>query len=712
MTYIQVLVAGLGEGALVAALAIGVVLTYRGSRVVNFSHGAIAMYAAYVFASLEADGRYVVPPLPNPLIVVEGIARLFGARVEVPSWPTFVHVGSPPLALAFVIALGTVAVFGMVIQFAVFRPLRSAPPLASTVASVGILIACRAAAVRRFGAEVQPVESVLPTSAVELGGVTISVDRLILAGIAIVLAAVLSVVYARTKFGMLSRAVAEDERTSMLLGVSPNALGGANWVLATVLAGAVGVLAAPRTGLDPSILPSMIVPALAVAVLGGLTSFGWAAAGGLGIAMTQSLVGLLQTKSWWPRGATGAPIGGAREVIPLIVVLVALLLRGRVIPVRGMAGRLRMPRSPSPLHPFRNGAIALAVLIPASLFWLSPGWRQALINSLIAAAICLSLVVISGYVGQISLVQVSLAGVAAFTLTKLANAYDVPFPLAPIAAVAASTAFGVVIGFPALRIRGVSLAIVTFAAAVAVESAVFRSEFFTSASSGGKRLELPEIFGIDVGPSSRFRDNKLPGPFFVVFVTLVVVPLFMMVANVRRSAWGRRFLAVRENERAAAASGVDVAATKLVAFGLAAFVAGVAGVLSAYRFGSISASTFGAFNSLAFLAFAFLGGVASVGGAAIAGAIASEGIVTHLVHSLADIEDLVYLFGGIGLVLATVVHPTGIAGAMSDLGRAIAAGVRRRSRHDVPGAARPDATMVVEAGEPVTVAGSKSGSPP
>ncbi|MYG98238.1 MAG: ABC transporter permease, partial [Acidimicrobiaceae bacterium] len=127
---------GLGSGAIIAALAIGLVVAFRASGVINFGHGAIATYVTYVYVSLVGTGQYPVPPLPNPLAPIEGIAG-----VEIIDFPTFISMGdSMGKAPAMLIALATAAALGLVAHFAIFRPLRYAPVLAKVIASVGIML--------------------------------------------------------------------------------------------------------------------------------------------------------------------------------------------------------------------------------------------------------------------------------------------------------------------------------------------------------------------------------------------------------------------------------------------------------------------------------------------------------------------------------------------------------------------------------------------
>jgi len=274
--------------------------------------------------------------------------------------------------------------------------------------------------------------------------------------------------------------------------------------------------------------------------------------------------------------------------------------------------------------------------------------RMALVTSLIGALVCLSIVVLTGWSGQISLAQMAFAGVAGFSLSRLATGAGIPFPVAPLLAALLAAAAGVLVGLPALRARGVSLAVVTLAGAVVVEEVVFKSPTLTG-GFGGSRVPPPTLFGWRLDPS---------GPAFGLMVVAVLAAAAVGLARLRLSGAGRRLLAVRANERAAAALGVDVSAIRLRAFALSAFLAGVAGALLGYQQGQLSFGSFGVFVSLAYLAVAYLGGIAGVGGALVGGLLVPNG----LAFTLLDLGRYQLLVSGLGLMVVTVMAPGGITG--------------------------------------------------
>ena len=292
-------------------------------------------------------------------------------------------------------------------------------------------------------------------------------------------------------------------------------------------------------------------------------------------------------------------------------------------------------------------------------------FRQALITSLLATIMCLSLVVITGFVGQISIVQLALAGVSGFIVSHLAVDHGIGFPWAMLIGALGATAMGLLIAASALRVRGVSLAVVTLAGAVAIEQFVFLSTTWGGGSSSSPVPE-PKIFGIDLGPYASFRglDGKIPSPVFGFFVVAVTLLLGLFVANLRRTSLGQRMLAIRSNERAAAAAGVNVRNVKLAAFGISSFIAGLGGALYGYNFSSVTVTRFSALTALSLIAFAYVGGITMVSGAIFAGLISVEALLPYALEKWFGIAgNWALLFGGMALIVTLFQNPEGVAGA-------------------------------------------------
>jgi branched-chain amino acid transport system permease protein len=343
---------------------------------------------------------------------------------------------------------------------------------------------------------------------------------------------------------------------------------------------------------------------------------------GLGIGIINSLVDYFSTKTWFPTDH-GVPLPGVKELIAFLLIVLAMFIRGATLPARGELVEQRLPEVPRPGR-VALPALAIALLCAVALIVLPFDFRQALINSMIGTIMALSLVVVTGYVGQISVVQLSLAGVAGFTVSHMAVNAGIGFPLAPLAGCAAAVVLGVLTAVSALRVRGVSLAVVTLGAAVAISQFGFVNSTWGGGDTGSPVPE-PHLFGLDLGPHSAFRglDGGLPSPVFGWVVLAITVGLCLLVAGIRRGSLGMQMLAVRSNERAAAAAGTNVRAIKLTAFAISAFIAGVAGTLYAYNFGSVSDERFDALTALSLIAFAYAGGVTLISGAVFAGVIST-----------------------------------------------------------------------------------------
>ena len=647
---------GLGTGALIAGIALGVVLCYRGSGIINIATGAVAMVAGYSFWSLKSG-------------------FFFDLRL-----------GTVP---ALVVTLVVVLLVGVLIELGAFRPLRAASPLAKLAASLGVLLLAQAAMLLGFGTAAKPAPAVLPDATVALAGVTVPVDRFILTGVVVGFAVALWALYRWSRFGLATRAASENEGAAVLAGLSPNQLSMVNTLLSCVVAGTVGVLAASLVQLDSVTLPLQIVPALAAALFARFTSFGIACAAGLGIGMAQSLMYYASTQPWFPTDH-GNPLPGVQQLLVFAIIVIAMFWRGASLPGRGELVEKRLPSVPQPHRMARP--VVIAVLLCAVALVVFPfDFRQALINSLIGAIIIMSFVVITGYVGQISVVQLALSGVAGFTLSHLVTDAGIGFPLGPIIAVAFTTLLGLLIAVSALRVRGVSLAVVTLAAALAMEQFIFVNSVW-GGGSGGSPVSSPHLFGLNLGPSAPFRglDGDLPSPVFGFVALGVTVALGLYVANLRRTNLGQRMIAVRANERAAAAAGIHVRNVKLIAFALSSFIAAVAGVLYAYNFGSISATRFSALTGLGLIAFAYIGGVTLVSGAVFAGLISTEALFPHAFDKWFGISgNWGLLVGGIALIFTLRVHPEGVAGA----------GYKSRQKRRAP-AAEEREVLVGVAGSP------------
>jgi branched-chain amino acid transport system permease protein len=619
---------GLGSGALIAAIALGVVATYRGSGIINLSVGGVAMLAGYAFWSLTSG--------------------------EFASLDT-----APALAISLVFVM----VVGALIELLAFRPLRTASPLAKLVSSLAVLLIAQASMLLAFGTTQKPSRQILPQNIVRLSDTVVTpVDRFILAGLVIVVAAALWALYRWTLFGLATRAASENEVAAILSGQSPNLISMVNTLITSLIAGTFGILAASITQLDSSTLPLQIVPALAAALLARFTSFGVACAAGLGIGILNSLINYASAQAWFPT-TDGTAIPGVQELLAFVIIIVAMFLRGARIPSRGELVERRLPAAPRPRR-LLEVALPLAAVGAVALVVLPFDFRQALVVSLIGALMALSLVVITGFVGQVSVAQLALAGAAGFTISHLAVDAGIGFPLAALAGVVVAVVIGLITAVSALRVRGVSLTVVTLAGAVAIANFGFSNTTWGVGPNGSPVPNL-SLAGFDLSPRAAYRglDGNQPSPIFGWVALIAVVALCLLVGYLRRGNLGQRMLAVRSNERAAEAAAINPRAVKLIAFGISAFIAGVAGCLYAYNFGSVSPERFGAFTALSLIAFAYAGGITQVSGAVFAGLISAQALFPYALDKWFGLNgNWFLLFGGVLLLFTLIQNPEGVAG--------------------------------------------------
>ncbi|MCW2607394.1 MAG: transporter related protein [Frankiales bacterium] len=597
---IKFAILGIAIGAVYAVAAQGLVVTYRGSGVLNFAHGAMALLGAALYVELSER-----------------------------ELPVLLAVALPVAALALV---------GVLISLLIMRPLRKASALARLVATLGILAIVSAAANLRYGTDFKFVKSFLPSDNRALyGQVSVGEDRLWIIGIAVVLTAALSLFYKRTEFGRSTAAVAENQRSASALGVSPDVVATANWALGGALAAFAGILIVPITGFAPGTLALLIVPVLASAMVGGFSSFWLTLAGG-------ALVGVAQSEM-----ARYVTAPGLADSAPFLIIIALLVLKGAALPLRGtFADRLPVVGS---VRPRRWTALTLAVLGAVLVLTGGEGTLAALVTTAAVGLVALSVVVVTGYAGQVSLAQYALAGVGAFISSRLADAAGFPFLLALLCAVLGAVPLGLVFALPALRTRGVNLAIATLGLAVAVQALVLNNKDFTGGLEG-TTVPTPTLFGWSI--------DSIAHPDRYAAFSLALLGLFAyLVSNLRRGRSGRRLLATRANERAAASLGISVVGAKLYAFALAAAIAAAGGVLLAFRFPSVDFTAYDVFSSINVVVLTFLGGIGFIGGALFGGLLAVGGLMTFWVEKAITLGQWATLITGVALLLMVLNDPNG-----------------------------------------------------
>jgi ABC-type branched-subunit amino acid transport system ATPase component/ABC-type branched-subunit amino acid transport system permease subunit len=612
---------GASAGAIYALGSLGIVLTFRGSGVINFASGAMGMVGAFVFFLLRDQHS-----VPSAIAAIAGVA------------------------VAAALGYGT---------HLLMAPLKAASNLTRIVVTLALMVVLVGVVGLKYPAgNTYTDTSLLPTNAVSFLGVRVGANQLLVIAVAAAIAAAAGAVYRWTRFGLATSAVAEDGESLATLGWSPTRVAGANWALGAALSGLAAILLSPITGLSVSLATSLLMPALAAAVLGNLTSFPIAFVGAVAIGIAQSELNQYVN------------VQGIGDAVPFFAVLVFIVARGRSLPVRGHVAE-RLPRVTTGHIPRVRVLVAAAVAIVLIFTVLPTTWVSAVTFTLIGAVVLLSIVVLTGFAGQISLAQWAIAGCGALCMARLVVA-GAPYWLAMLAGIAVCLPIGLIVGVAALRARGMSLAIATLAFGICVVDLVL-SDNTINGGAAGLSLGFFHLFGLDL-------DSTLFPRRYAVFVLVVFVALAIAVANLRRGRTGRRLLAIRANERAAAALGVNVLHSKIGAFCYAAMIAGLGGILTTLYFPSALFTGYDAMTSITLVSNAVIGGVGYLLGPIVGGAGQNGGLGYQVLDTISSsaVTDLSLVFGALTLIVL-VQAPDGIVPLQARDLRRLAGKLRHRA---------------------------------
>ncbi|HVW32203.1 MAG TPA: ABC transporter permease [Acidimicrobiia bacterium] len=555
--FLQFTVSGVAAGSLYAIVALGLVLLYRGTRVVNFAHAGFGAIGAYTFWNLYPD-----------------------------------HV---PMLVALVAALAAGAAAGIATERLVARPLAAAPILTLAVATLAVDEIIRFSLTKLASPVPRTVPPLITKPTVIIGGIVLPAHRLLILLVSFGVSLLLAFFLRRSLFGVAVRAAAEDLTSVRLRGVSGTKVTMFTWGVSAALSALAGLLVAPLLGLSPYFMNLVLIRAFAAALLGGFTSLGGSLVGGLVVGIMESHIQRYTT------------VPGAVEAGVFVVVVAVLLLRPH-----GLFGA----RETEAHAPFQSGRRGLRLHIPLPA--VSPKAQRILagtaavaaaavsfrLNSydafvgtvaLTYAAVGVSMYILSGLSGQLSIGHSALMGIGGFGAGLLTTHAGLPYALAlPIAGVAAA-AGAVAIGLPSFRIRGLYLAVVTLTFAIAAERYVFRLDAVAGYAKG---LDLPRMESRTV----------------LLWALLVLVVSVVVAMRVTASKAGRAMLALHHDETVAASWGIAPNSYKLLAFGLSGFLAGCAGVTYATLIQHVTSDAFGADLSIILIAMAIVGGLGSIPG--------------------------------------------------------------------------------------------------
>jgi branched-chain amino acid transport system permease protein len=566
--FIAFSIIGIVIGATYAVAASGLVVTYATSGVFNIAHGAIGMVMAFVYWQFRVAWN----------------------------WPA-------PLALAIVI-LVIAPLFGAFVERVLIRRVREAP-VAVTLVITGALMVFLIGMVNEVW---KPKARILPeffgNAGFHAGSVFVNWAQVITVAAAIAIALGLRLFLYRTRTGVSMRAVVDNQELAGLNGARPARISTYSWALGSMLASIAGILIAPSLQLSVLPLTLLIVDAYAAAMVGRLRNLPLTFVGALGIGLLQSYAqGYMPTSGIW----ASTPLQGMRLAIPAILLFIILLAlpQDKIRGARQMVRR-RVAGPASARKTFAGGVILVAAV------WVSTGMLSIanvihLGTGLALALVMLSLVPLTGWGGQVSLCQMTFAGLGAFAMSRLGHGGS---PWGLLAAAVLAGVVGGLIALPALRLRGLYLALATLAFAAAMDDMFFPSST-AFGYNGSVNIPRPTFFGIHISTDRSY----------VIFLAVVFALLSAALLAMRRGPFGRVLSAMKDSEAACATLGLNLTTTKLIVFTLSAAIAGVAGALYGAMVTVAGSTDFLMLQSLPILILVVVLGVATASGALFGGVL-------------------------------------------------------------------------------------------
>jgi branched-chain amino acid transport system permease protein len=571
--FLLLTITGLCTAGVFAIAASGLVLTYTTTGVFNFAHGAIGMLGAFTY------------------------------------WQLHVHWGLPTW-LAVVLVLGVCApALGVALEAGIMRRLQGTSDATQLVVSISLLAAALSLGLFLWSPqEPHRITRFWEGSNLHILGVSVSWHQAFSFLLAIVVAIGLRALLYRTRAGVTMRASVDDRPLATLNGARPDRSAMLAWAIGCSLAALAGILTAPELGLQHLFLTLLIVNAYAAAMIGRLRSLPLTFLGAMILGLADAY-----GNGYLPKG--NDYFNGFRPAIPVVILFIVLLVLPQAR-LRGHTSTRSRERFPLPTYAGSLMAAALLLVAVAVVATMVTDADALQLTRLFGfAIIALSLVPLVGYGGQISLCQMSFAGIGAVVMAHNA-AHGQPATLVLVAVICAGV--GALVALPALRLSGIYLALATGAFAVILDRWIFNLpsfnigpldvSFFEQGTVPVHRLHVP-----GVAPSSERAELVVMAALFCLLAIVVVA--------LRRSRFGERLLAMKDSPAACATLGMDLTATKLSVFALSAAIAGIGGAVYAGALGTISPDRFSFFESLPLLLLAVVGGIGTAGGAIFAGMV-------------------------------------------------------------------------------------------
>jgi branched-chain amino acid transport system permease protein len=552
-------VTGIFTGAAYAIAASGLVLTYSTTRVFNVAHGALGMLMAFVFWD-------------------------FSVRQGLPSW------------LAFVLVIFVVApLIGVFVQRVLARGLGEAPVGVGLVVTVGIFVGVIGLAQQIWPPAARPLNQFFNQSGTHIGSLFVTWHQILTIALSGVVAIGLYFLLTRTRVGASMRASVDNPELLQLYGGRPDVVAALAWAIGTSLAALAGILLAPIVGLDYYSLTLLVINAYAAAMLGKLKNLPLTFVGAMGLGLIQAYaVGYLPGD---------AAFSGLRAVVPTLFLFAVIVLMPQAqLRIGQVKGIVSAPVAGFGRSVSFGGVLVFAVAV--AVVFLSNSNILLLGTAATYAIVMLSLVLLTGYGGHVSLAQFSFAGVGALAYAKL----DSPNLLGLLLAAVIAALVGALVALPVLRLTGLYLALSTLAFGQLMDKLVFQDSHafgFNGTLTAGRL----SVLGL------RFTDTGS----YVVLMAIFFVLVAILLLALRRGQLGRVLVAMRDSQAGCATLGLDVRWLRVGLFAASAGIAGFAGALFAGLRGTIGAQDFQFFSSLLLVLVAVVWGVTSITGAALGG---------------------------------------------------------------------------------------------
>ena len=620
-------VAGIMVGTLYGLLGFSLTLMYRTTGVLSFAHAAFALVASYLYAAFECP--------------VTKVTSQCGTKPILPPLPA---------AIAVVVI---VTILGLVVERLVIRPLERSRAIVRSLATAGVLGVAAAAMLQIYGPVprfVPPTRQLMPQGGFHIGSAIVDYQRTAIFFVSIVLVGALALLLRRTWFGLGIQAASQNGESARLVGVRPVVTSRFNWGLAGALSGVAGVLVAPILAVNVGTYAYLLVTAVGASLIARLASLPATFAAGIALGVVEAV-----TPHFWRATGSGA------VAIGLVVVATLYFNRSHLMddtaPTLANAGKQKR------YGPFASVAARTIAsindgvrVVPRSVLFvavtgaalylpLTDVYYAAVgLNIVFNALLALSLLVVLGVAGRPSLMQMALAGVAAYTVaTCVGEGMD--YAAAAGVALLTATLVGTVLGGVALRFQGVQYAIATLTFGAAISAFLLEMPFLKNS------LSLPTAFGMDLlNSKNAFK-----------LAAVMAVLAFLLVRNFTRSSLGRTVSAASEREMLLEHFGLNPFGAELAAVALSSLIAGLAGVAYTLAVNQFTTFQFGPVTSITILLAALVGGVRSLWGPLITGFVLGYGPTMFDFINSRDANAIPQLVMSLSALIVIIKLPAGLS---------------------------------------------------